>query len=444
MIESSYHINVVSSVMGSGKTSFAIQEMNANPKRKYIYICPFLNEASRVIDACPDLNFKAPDDTYTTKTRDFQKLIEKNENISSTHKLFEGISSRILDLLRTKNYILVLDESISVLNDYDRDDRQKRQWNSDHEKTVLQGDVDSLIESGYMSLNEHNQLDWIWSRLSAYDKMRDLADRGILYYVNKKALLWSFPDEVFKPDVFSSVVIFSYQFDYQLMSKYLSYFDFDYAMFYVEKDANDKYFLLPYQDGGIHELEFRKFLKSKIHIIQDEKLNAIGNPEGNRITTLSSSWWKRNEKEYMKVLDDNLTTFFRYKTNAPASKRAFTVFKQMKDRVGVHSKYVNSKYWVASNKKATNQYRDRTAVAYCINRYASPDEVEFFRSKKLEIKQDELGLSELLQFLFRFSIREGKDMDVYIPSWRMRTLLELYLDGKEPSEIKNCSRPIKI
>ena len=226
------------------------------------------------------------------------------------------------------------------------------------------------------------------------------------------------------------------------MSRYLEYFNIEYDKFYVSQDNSNKYFLLPYQEGGVHELEFRKFLKSKIHILYNEKLNALGDPIGNRITNLSSTWWKNNEKEFLKVLDDNLTRFFRYETDAQASKRAFTVFKKLKDRVGKHSKYVNARYWVPSTARATNKYRDRTSVAYCINKYASPDTIEFFRKKRINIEHDELATSELLQFLFRFSIREGRDMDVYIPSFRMRTLLELYLDGKEPSEFKDYPRPV--
>ena len=96
--------------------------------------------------------------------------------------------------------------------------------------------------------------------------MRDLADREVLYYVNSKALLWSFPAEVFSPDVFQSVSILSYQFNFQMMSKYLEFFNITYDKYYVEQDNNGKYFLPPFSPNATHELEFRNFLKSKIHI----------------------------------------------------------------------------------------------------------------------------------------------------------------------------------
>ncbi|MCK5342650.1 MAG: DEAD/DEAH box helicase family protein [Candidatus Heimdallarchaeota archaeon] len=434
------HVRVVDSVMGSGKTSFAVQWMNENPKEKFIYISPFLDEASRIVHSCPELNFREPsDEVYGTKTKHFRRLIEKNENIASTHRMFEGISSEMLDLLRVRNYRLVLDEAISVLYNYELGGENRR-WSNSHAKTVAQSDVETLLEAKFISINDENLVEWTGNRLSKYDKMRDLADREVLYYVNSKALLWSFPEEVFSPDVFQSVSILSYQFNFQMMSKYLEFFNITYDKYYVEQDSNGKYFLLPFSPNATHELEFRSFLKSKIHIINSKKLNAIGDPVGKRTSSLSKTWWEKNAKNEMEALNKNLTAFFRYKTNAPASKRAWSTF--VSERKKVRGKYINGKYWVPMNSRATNQYRDKRAIAYCVNRFAHPDTVTFFRKRGLELNHEEYATSEMLQFLFRFAIREGKDIDVYMPSFRMRKLLELYLDGKEPSEFKKISLPL--
>lgn len=37
-------LNVIDSIMGSGKTSWAIDKMNNDNKNNYIYITPFLSE----------------------------------------------------------------------------------------------------------------------------------------------------------------------------------------------------------------------------------------------------------------------------------------------------------------------------------------------------------------------------------------------------------------
>ncbi|SEI14496.1 hypothetical protein SAMN05192559_12119 [Halobacillus karajensis] len=65
-------INVIDSIMGSGKTSWAIQYMNNSPRHKrFIYITPFLNEVKRVIDST-DREFTQPqNENDGTKLDDF-------------------------------------------------------------------------------------------------------------------------------------------------------------------------------------------------------------------------------------------------------------------------------------------------------------------------------------------------------------------------------------
>lgn len=80
-------IKIIDSIMGSGKTTWAISFMNANPQRRFIFITPFLKEAERIQAACPNLRFKQPDDRFT-KQAGFRKLLQEGENIAMTHALF--------------------------------------------------------------------------------------------------------------------------------------------------------------------------------------------------------------------------------------------------------------------------------------------------------------------------------------------------------------------
>lgn len=434
-MEEKLHIRCVDGIMGSGKTSWAIQEMNSHPERRYIYISPFLDEASRIVRSCEGRGFREPSsEHYGTKSRHFHRLIEKGHNISSTHRMFEGITSDVLDLLRVKNYHLILDEAISVLYDYNMgSDTDSRHWSTAHAITQTQSDVETLVEAKFLEVNEEGQVLWTGKRLSKYDKMRDLADRGTLYLVNEKALIWSFPEEVFSPGVFQTVTILSYQFDYQMMSKYLKFFNINYDKFYVEQDAEGKYFLLPYIADASHEMEFRKLLREKIHILQDRKLNAIGDPSGNRTTTMSKSWWERASDDTTSLFNKNITSFFR-RVDAPANERAWSTF--VSEKKDVSGKFINIKHWIPMNSRSTNRYRHKTAIVYGVNRYAHPNMVNFFSKRGLTLQHDEYATSELLQFLFRFAIREKKDVDVYIPSYRMRKLLEIFLAGGKPTDFK--------
>ena len=51
----------------------------------------------------------------------------------------------------------------------------------------------------------------------------------------------------------------------------------------------------------------------------------------------------------------------------------------------------------------------------------------FFRSKDVKVDENTFALSELIQWMFRSQLRDGKKINIYIPSKRMRTLLENWL-----------------
>ncbi|MFJ8263528.1 hypothetical protein ACIQ4I_16490 [Rummeliibacillus sp. NPDC094406] len=76
------------------------------------------------------------------------------------------------------------------------------------------------------------------------------------------------------------------------------------------------------------------------------------------------------------------------------------------------------------NARATNNYGDRNAMAYVYNRFMNPNEKKFFTSRGVNVNEDLLAVSDLIQFIFRGCIRNGEPMNCYIPSERMRSLLK--------------------
>ena len=87
-----------------------------------------------------------------------------------------------------------------------------------------------------------------------------------------------------------------------------------------------------------------------------------------------------------------------------------------------------TKGFVDCSARATNEYRHKKNLAYLCNRYYSPVIKNFFVDKGVIINEDEWALSELIQWMFRSSIREQKNINIYIPSKRMRDLLMKWLE----------------
>lgn len=79
--------------------------------------------------------------------------------------------------------------------------------------------------------------------------------------------------------------------------------------------------------------------------------------------------------------------------------------------------------FLQTNARATNKYRGCTDIAYMVNRFADPNIMKFFHTHNIAVDADAYAQSEMLQWIWRSAIRDGKPINLYIPSRRMRELL---------------------
>ena len=86
------------------------------------------------------------------------------------------------------------------------------------------------------------------------------------------------------------------------------------------------------------------------------------------------------------------------------------------------------KNFLQTSARATNEYKDRTDVAYMVNRFADPNIMKFFHAQNITIDADAFALSEMLQWIWRSAIRDDRPINLYIPSKRMRELLINWID----------------
>ena len=72
-----------------------------------------------------------------------------------------------------------------------------------------------------------------------------------------------------------------------------------------------------------------------------------------------------------------------------------------------------------------------------VNRFESPAAIKFFARYGVKIDRDEIALSEMLQWIWRSAIRDGKPVNLYIPSYRMRHLLIDWMNEVKKGTIAN-------
>lgn len=400
-------------MMGRGKTSYAIQMMNkADLKQKFIYVTPFLEEVQRIKNAVTTRDFKEPDERHGsgTKLESLKRLISAGEDIVTTHSLFGLADEELENLLEWEDYTLIVDEVMDVIS----------------EINLKKDDIQVMVNSGLIEI-AFGTVFWTADKSvdTQYNIVRDFALAYNLYAVDNTALIWNFPADIF--DKFNDVYILTYMFDGQIQRYYYDIQAVKYDYYDVISN-NGRYALIPKDKIQ----EDRSHLKSLI-TIYDGELNEIGEKEH----ALSKSWFgNKNNAAKVKQLKNNLYNYFQNKTRAKSDDILWTTFKDYKNKLKGKGYSKEDKgdngtgCFTAWNLRATNKYRNKTVLAFCLNRYLNPVYKSFFKRHGVTVNEDLLALSDLLQWIFRSAIRDGQPITIYVPSKRMRNLLKDWLDGK--------------
>lgn len=401
-------VYVVDGICGSGKTMGAINYINsAPPDIRFLYITPYLTEVDRIIKSCPSKAFKQPS-VLGSKLDGIKYLFNKGENIVSTHRLFSMFDDEIIDIAYNKGYVLILDEVVDVIDML----------------TISRSDKNNILDK-YAEVGFDNILKWKDDTYDGkYDDYKRLCELGCVGVYNDEIFVWLFPVKTFK--AFHNIYILTYMFDAQMQKYYYDYYNIEYKHLYVTGDTIDTY---RFCDDPLLKSESSADYKQLINICDISALNEIGDLEG----SLSKGWYDRNKKNstIFPKLRANCENFFRHHANTPSNLNLWTTFKEYKDSIKGRG---YTKGFLSSNCRATNEYRDRISVAYLINKYFNPYIKNFFVTNGIEVDEDSYALSELLQFLFRSAIREENKISLYIPSNRMRVILEAWLDSFNYSE----------
>ncbi len=398
-MEFNCNVKIVDAIMGAGKSQSIINHINSDNESKFLIITPYLDEIVRYKTCCPTKKFKSPNFANGTKLDDIKTLLSAGENIVSTHALFQKFDNELIDICRATNYTLIMDEVADVVEEY----------------PLSRQDLD-LLFTKYVDINyETKQLIWkdeYNNYKGKFDDEKRLCQLGSLVCYGNNLMVWLFPVEVFNS--FRNIYILTYKFNLQLQRYYYDYYGLPYTFLSVAGDSLETYHLIEYQpDISYIQYDYSKL----IHICDHNKLNLIGD----RNTDLSKTWYMRNKNNgTMKVLKNNLSNFFCNIRNNCSSDNLWTTFKDFKQLLKGKG---YTKGFLPLNARATNEYRNRTAVAYPVNRYLNPFVKNFFQDNGVAVDEDGYALTEMLQFIWRSAVRDGKEVWVYIPSVRMRNLL---------------------
>ena len=422
-------VKVLDALMGSGKTTKLINDVEQLQNNPVIYIAPLLSECHRFagtqVDEDGDLvvdeegqpiylnhhqlaskSFRHPTNKNRkgTKLESLKQAVGTGKNIVSTHSLFRMMSKEVTNKIKEKEYILIIDEVLCVWEKYTIN--KGNSDTTDLDNTDTDKEIASLISSGIIEVDPCGVLHWQWEKFSVvegthYEETALLCDTKQLFMANGTVVIWEYPLWVLES--FKEVWIATYMFESSFMSEYFKLHGIEYK---VEK-------------FGKKPVDY----KHLVTVVEDSKMNACGAKDFS--LSYTSIVTKRTYNETLKA---NLNNFFRNKMKSKVSERLWTTYSPRKSAIS-GGRFSGS--WLHYNAKATNEFKETKYVAYLVNVYANLMVLAMLRSRAALFDQDKFALSEMVQFVWRSAIREEKPIVLYVPSKRMREMFVKWINSEE-------------
>jgi len=221
--------------------------------------------------------------------------------------------------------------------------------------------------------------------------------------------------------VFENVYILTYLFHGSRMRMYFELFGLEYTTRYIQNGE-----LTSEKPNNLAD-------KERIHSLidmYDGPLYDIGIKKYGRYS-LSQSWY--TNRKYFTVQETLFKNTYNYLHNqrkARSKDTMYTVF------LTAYNKNPNllpgyKKSFVECSAKATNDYRDRINLAYLVNMFQDPEIEKFFQPRGITLDEDAYARSAMLQWIWRSAIRDDKPIHLFIPSQRMRDMLNEWLEKSD-------------
>ena len=384
--------------MGRGKSTAAIHYINKNRKAKrFLYVTPYLKEVARVRDEC---GIEEPtDEDGISKLSRLRSFLRDGKSVSTTHSLYELMDDDMLETVREKQYTLIIDEAVSAID---------KAAITSPDRKILET-LTTVSDDGLVRWNDQEYT-------GKFTDYKNMADRSTLYRV-ENTLVNTFNTGLIT--AFDEVFQLTYLFRGSSLQAYLECFGIPYEIWGIEDTENGPEF----RPGD--DVPPPVDLRPLIHLIDKKSMNDIGEPDH----ALAKSWYERHpyHDPEMMQLRKNMQNFFKNITKSRAEDRLWTCFKDHAQKL-VPDNGSYSKNFLQMMARATNDYSHCTNLAYMVNRFEDPNLIKFLSDRGCSIDQDQTALSDLIQWVWRGAIRNGKEINLYLPSRRMRRLLTGWLN----------------
>ena len=408
------NIQVLDAMMGAGKTNYIFKEIQRRSLTevctRLLYIAPFLAEVGdpeandrdpkvreqkqrgRIHTACPAADFQTPA-SRPTKRESLKRLLAAGKNIACTHALYSEVDQETATLIEEQGYEVIIDEALEVIQGY----RGIKKDDATFLKIATAVDPETHAVRWTSPIGDE----------SKYADIKRLCEEGRLYHYQGGFWVWELPPELLTRS--KKITICTYLFESSVLHSYLNKHGINFE--YVDNESI----------GLRSELELLAEAKSLISIEENPYTQRLGK------YSMTSNGYKNLNKVDLDKMRSMLESMVQRYLKAKGSELIWTCFKAQKKLLAGKG-YTRS--FLACNARATNDYRERSAGIYLVDRHPHVLVNKFLHGSGVAMDPSLYGLSEMIQWIWRLRIRDGKSIRLVIPSERMRSILLRWLDGE--------------
>ncbi len=375
-------IEFLDGIMGSGKSTWAINHINSNPDKRFVVACLILKECDRYETAC---SMYQPQGQYGSKMKEFIDAVRRGDSVVITHSLLLDIDVITLNMIKELGYDLILDEVIS---------------NFIYVCAADKHTIKVLERSKTIKVHGDKKIEWLDEDIEVSSEIKEATLKGRAYAIGNFAVAYQSPDIY---DYFANTTIMTYMASSSLMYMYFK--------------ATGRQISVRHMQTNIIPNHYK-------HLITiDSRSNA--NSFENKLRKLSSSGMSKMNKRDYAILSKYVNSFFHNKGYTRGIK-LWTTYKSNSQNLLICATKFDMLDFLQHSSKATNNYSKTHILAYVMDKHLNPGIIKLLShlGYKLSKKQkDDYALSEMLQWIWRSRIRNNKSIDIYIPSKRMRDML---------------------
>ena len=403
-------VEVLDGLMGSGKTTKILEWIDNNPSEKFLFVSPLLSEVEeggRVTSAVNSVTFECPTvSDGETKSDHLLKLLQNGVNIACTHSLYLAVKDEHLNLIEKMGYILIIDEEVNVVSVIDGYSRDDYKWLYENSKISVSEADGMLSWTCGVDVGEDNK----------YFKFKNLCDHQALYVTKRDSCMMVTHLPIKLMTSAKRVIVLTYMFDGNMLHKFLK-------LKGVEVE--------PFTEVVLNSVNGDE-IRSLINLLPlDEKISSF---------SLSSTWYADANEKQLKMISSYISNIARKHCN-DFTELMYTVPKKRheasRSNVNIvkppkfYRKKIDGSWsynWLPVQMRATNDYCHKTVAVHCQNRFPLVAVSSYLSDYDCAIDVKVFALSEMVQWIWRSQIREGKPIVLAIANKRMYNLFKNWLE----------------